>query len=376
MASIDSLPPDQRAVLELVLRRGRSYDQIAEMLRIDRAGVRARALAAFDALGPRTRVSDEERALIADYLLGALPPRVSERVQEHLAESAAQRAWARVIASELEPIAAEALPEIPTEVSMLAERLEAGPAAEPVAPEAEPELEPEPELGPEPEPEPEFGREPARAPVAGVAGPVGVGAQPGGSALREPVAARPRPRERRRSSRAGGAFLLSLGALVVVAVVVTLLVTGGSSKRTSPSARRSSTTATTATTTTSAGATPVPLAQINLNPPSGGKAKGVAEVLRENGRLGIAIVADGLAPNTKNPPDAYAVWLYNSASDARILGFVNPGVGTNGRMQTAGGLPSGASRYREVLVTLEHRSNPRTPGTIILEGRLTGIPSS
>ena len=52
-----SLPADQRAVLELVLQRGRNYDQIARLLSVDRAGVRQRALAAFDALGPRTATS-------------------------------------------------------------------------------------------------------------------------------------------------------------------------------------------------------------------------------------------------------------------------------------------------------------------------------
>jgi len=47
MASLDDLPADQRAVLQLVLQRGRTYDEIARLLSIDRAAVRARALAAF-----------------------------------------------------------------------------------------------------------------------------------------------------------------------------------------------------------------------------------------------------------------------------------------------------------------------------------------
>jgi hypothetical protein len=42
MATIESLPADQRAVLQLVLQRGRTYDEIARLLSIDRAGVRAR----------------------------------------------------------------------------------------------------------------------------------------------------------------------------------------------------------------------------------------------------------------------------------------------------------------------------------------------
>ena len=115
MASFDSLPPDQRAVLELVLRRGRSYDEIAELLSIDRAGVRERALSALDALGPQTGVAPERRALITDYLLGALPPRVAEDVRERLRATPGERAWARVVASELQPIASGQLPEIPTD---------------------------------------------------------------------------------------------------------------------------------------------------------------------------------------------------------------------------------------------------------------------
>ena len=79
MASLDSIAPDQRAVLQLVLQRGRSYDEIAQLLSIDRAAVRQRALAAFDALGPQTGVDEQRRALITDYLLGQLPPAVAQR---------------------------------------------------------------------------------------------------------------------------------------------------------------------------------------------------------------------------------------------------------------------------------------------------------
>ena len=83
------------------------------MLAIDRAAVRARALAAFDAIGPDTGLAPESRALITDYLLGQLPERVAEQTRDRLAESPYERAWARVVASELAPLAAEPLPEIP-----------------------------------------------------------------------------------------------------------------------------------------------------------------------------------------------------------------------------------------------------------------------
>ena len=48
MASLDSLPADQRAVLQLVVQRRQSYDDIARLLSIDRAAVRRRPLSALD----------------------------------------------------------------------------------------------------------------------------------------------------------------------------------------------------------------------------------------------------------------------------------------------------------------------------------------
>jgi hypothetical protein len=343
MASLDSLPPDQRAVLELVLARGRSYDEIAKVLTIDRAGVRERALAAFDALGPQTRVPAERRALITDYLLGALPPLVADDVHKRLADSPSERAWARVVASELQPLAANPLPEIPVDAGSQAR------VNEPAAPVAE--------TAP--------ASEPAPAALAATAADTGGPDAPddGGAP--------------RRSSRRGGAILLGLGAAVVVAVVLVLVLSGGSSKKPASTVAASTGTPTTPTTpttsTTSKSGTQV-VAQINLKPPSGSKSPvGIAEVLRQQGKTGIAIVAQGLTPNSKKPANAYAVWLYNSPSDSRILGFVNPGVGSNGRLQTAGGLPTNASHFTKLLVTRETASNPKSPGTIVLEGTLTGV---
>jgi hypothetical protein len=333
MASLDNLPPDQRAVLELVLRRGRNYDEIAKLLSIDRAGVRERALAALDALGPQTGVPAQRRALITDYLLGALPARVADDVREHLASSPSERAWTRVVASELQPLASEPLPEIPVESAARSEPDEPA-AADDATPASRPQREPRPR------------RQPREKP----AGP--------------------------RTSRTGGAVLLAAGAAVVIAVVLVLVLSGGGDKQRSSTAAAAGTTGpSTASGTTPSGTTTTPkvVAQINLNPPSGGGAKGIAEVLRQQGKNGIAIVAQGLTPNTKKPANAYAVWLYNSPTDSRILGFVNPGVGTNGRLQTAGGLPTNASHFQKLLVTLETQSNPTSPGTIVLQGPLSGL---
>ncbi len=322
MASIDDLPADQRAVLELVLRRGRSYDEIAQLLSIDRAGVRQRALAALDALGPPTRVPAERRALITDYLLGALPESVAGEVREHLGQSASERAWARAVSSELQGIGDRPLPEVPADPGGRTRSRE----PEPVA---------------------------AARPASGAAGEANT----------------------RRSSRRGGAALLGGLAAVVIAVVLVLVLSGGGKKQPTQHPGRTvaasgTTGATGATGTTGARV----VAQINLKPPNGGSSPvGIAEVLQVQKEFGVAIAAQGLTANTKKPPNAYAVWLYNSPSDSKILGFVNPAVGTNGQLKTAGGLPANASHYQKLLVTLETKSNPKSPGTIVLEGTLTGV---
>lgn len=307
MASLENLPADQRAVLSLVLQQGRSYDEIAQLLSIERAAVRDRAQAALAALGPPTGIAHEQRALLTDYLLGQLPEGVEDHVRERLAADPGERAWARVIGSELAPLAPARLPEIP---------------------------------------------DPADA-------------QP------EPATTDQRPR-----SRVGGAILLAAAALVAAAVVVVVIVLGGngSSSKHSSSATRAAaaSTSSAATTTSSASSSARVVAQINLNAPGGhSQAAGIADVLRQGSATGIAIAAQGLAPNSKHPPTAYAVWLYNSAGDSHILGFVNPGVGSNGRLQTAGALPSNAAHYKQLIVTLETRANPRSPGKIVLQGPLS-----
>ena len=375
MPSIDALPPDQRAVLELVLRRGRTYDEIAQLLSIDRAGVRQRALSALDALGPEAAVPAERRALITDYLLGALPPRVTEQVRDRLAQSPAERAWARVIAAELEPIAARPLPEIP-----------AGPGAprpEPVAPPRTSEREPE-------EPEP-AAREPLAVPEE-TAPRRGRRRERAQREKRSRLGPRPpiEPGRERPPSRRGGKLVLLAAALIILIIVLSIALGGGPSKSphktagtttttpgTSTLAPAGSTTGTT-TTTPSTGTTTTPgssakiVAQVNLKPPSGsGTEAGIAEVLKAGSNQALAILAQHLTPNTKH--NAYAVWLYNTSTDSHLLGFVSPPVGSNGQLRTEGSLPSNVSHYHHLIITVETQASPKTPGTIILEGTLTGI---
>ena len=54
MSDLDRLPPDQSAVLSLVLDRGKSYAEVATLLAIPESAVRDRAHAALDALARAT----------------------------------------------------------------------------------------------------------------------------------------------------------------------------------------------------------------------------------------------------------------------------------------------------------------------------------
>jgi len=372
MPSLDSLPGDQRAVLQLVLGRGRSYDEIARMLSINPSAVRERAVSALRALGPQTTVDPGHQALIADYLLGQASDDDVVRARDLLADAPSERAWARVVASELTPLATGPLPEIPLSRA-------GAPAAEPTPAPAPAPPPPEPVAAPQPRASQPPTAPPAPTPVAAAADGQGGGGAP------------PPPSSGggRRVSRAGGAVIIGLAILVAAAVVVFFVTRNNNSKHpasnasvsttaSTPAASASSTTsASTSTSGTSTGSTSAKVvAQINLSPPSGGKASkaaGIAEILNEGSADGVAIVADNVPANTTHPPNAYAVWLYNSPSDAQILGFVNPGVGKTGRLSTAGGLPSNASHYKRIIVTLETSAKPKQPGTIILEGTLTGL---
>ncbi|MGO9901444.1 MAG: anti-sigma factor domain-containing protein [Solirubrobacteraceae bacterium] len=113
MATVNNLPADQRAVLGLVLQRGRSYDQIATMLSIERSAVQDRALAALDALGPATNLTAAQRAELSDYLLGQLPEQAAEQERFRLAGSDAGQQWARAVAIELASLSGAPLAAIP-----------------------------------------------------------------------------------------------------------------------------------------------------------------------------------------------------------------------------------------------------------------------
>jgi hypothetical protein len=339
MADLDSLPADQRAALQLLLKQGQSYDQLASLLGIGPDAVRDRAHAAVAALGPATDVSESDRATIADYLLGQQSDSEREGTRLLIAGSDSAQAWARGASQALAPLAGGALPDIPS--------IDAAPAAEPeAAPEPAPRRAREPEpAGYEEEP-PAYEEAPAEeAASGGRAAPAGP--------------ARP-------SSRLGGALLLG-GLGIIVAVVLVLVINGGGDDS---SKKSSSTLSTNPSTQTTPTGQQRPVAQVNLTSTSGNSRQvGLAQVFENGNRRAVIVAGQGLEPG------AYALWLYNSGSDSKLLGFVPERVGKDGRFATQGELPTNAEKFKQLVVTKETvtsstKQAPTKPGEIVLQGDL------
>ena len=306
MARLDQLPPDQRAVLQLLLKQGKSYGEIADVLRIERSAVKARAHDALASLGPEDTgdLSEDRRDEVGDYLLGQQDEGQRAATQSFLAGSPGGRAWARVVSSELRELKPDGLPEIPAEGATEVEETRDAPEA----------------------------RGTARS-------------------------------ERERSSKLGGLLLIGAAAIAIIVVLV-LLLTGGSDnkKDTGPVGSTTTTPADTSSTT------PQVEAQVNLFPPGGGKKPlGVANVVTQSGQRGIALVGQDVPPT--NNKFAYAMWLENSPSQAKRLGFFGA-VTKNGRLQGFVLAPSDFSKYSKLVVTRETQRSPKVPGPVVLSGDL------
>jgi hypothetical protein len=322
MGSIESLTAQQRAVLQLLLRQGKSYDEIAGLLKSDAAAIGRRAQAAVAALGPDpAQIPADRRNEIADYLLGQQTASQRAATREYLEGSAAGRGWARAAAAALAPVAgADKLPDVPAEREEVAEA---------------------------------FGALEART---------------------------ARQEEVQRSAKRGNVIIsagLGVVLAIVIIVVVALVSSGGDDEPTASSGSATTPAATdttaTATTPTDPNANAQILAQGELRPAegSGSKASGqVAIVLfPDSKRYRLALTAKGIPPSSSSG-SAYGVWFYTSSKQALFLGFPDKVVGANGRLDTVADLSPDTPNYREVLLTSERTDAPKTPGTVVLRARL------
>jgi hypothetical protein len=333
MTPLDTLAPDQRAVLELVLRQGRSYGELSELLAIPERDVRARADAGLRALaGAPAGGVDSGR--IADWLLGQQPGAEAERTRTAVARSEPARAWAAVAAERLRELGGS-VPDVPA----------GAPAAEPAARPRPPR---DADAAPRPRPLRDDGGAPRPRPL-----------RP------EPVAADGVPR----SSRLGGAILLGVVAVLVVGFLVWIFALRGDDQTPAASSQPSATATATATPATVGN-------DIVLRGPNGSQAAGFMRLLRANdGTVRFGIAAEKVPPNGKS--DSYAVWFTRKGAKPRRLGFAQNAVGQDGVLTTAGpqrsdeaDFPKWFATYQKVLVTKETSAKAKKPGPTILQGTL------
>lgn len=331
--SLESLAPDQRAVVLLVLQQGRSYDQLAGMLGISAEAVRGRARSGLAALAEGPGLPEPVRADLGEYLLGQQEDEAQRASQALLAGSPEARAFAHAAAAELGQVTDAELPLIPEAAAPATAPAAAASAAVPAAAAAAPAT------------------TPTAAPEASAA----------------PAA--PPARRRKPSSKLGGALVLAVVGLAA-AVAVVLFASGGDDDE--PAAARSS-----ATTQTSTAEQPQVLGQIALRAVGGSQAQGLVELLAQGGNIGFALVAQKVPASRTG--EAYAVWLVNPGGRSRRLGFAQP-VGEDGLLQLSGpqqrdlaGFSRLLTRYRQIVVTRERDEATSKPGPVILRGSLRNI---
>jgi hypothetical protein len=104
MATFDQLSPEQRAIVELVLRQGKTYDELADMLNMPEMRVRELARDALVELAPVSvrGVEEDWRGQLADYVLGQQSGPEATATKGHLRRSEAARSWARSLLDSLE----------------------------------------------------------------------------------------------------------------------------------------------------------------------------------------------------------------------------------------------------------------------------------
>ncbi|MDQ3644223.1 MAG: anti-sigma factor [Actinomycetota bacterium] len=325
MATFDQLSAEQRAIIELVLKQGQTYEQLGEMLGLSSSRVRELAREALVRLSPvsAAAVEDDWRGQLGDYLLNQQSGPESTATRGHLRRSEAARGWARSVLDSLEQFYDEkSLPTIPAGDG----------GAEAGAPRKRREHR---EKG-----------DSERAKPARELSP----------AAREVV-------RRRR--------LLGAGAAAALVLLVALLfwpigLLDGDDDTESQADSSSPATA-------EAGEQAQLLGQLPLAPVEGladsQSAQGIAVIAERAGQRQV-IVQARLPNNRRN--EAYQVWLYNSDKDALSLGAQV--ADRQGNFQGAGPLPENFDDYKFIDVSREPLRGPEGhAGKSVLRGALADL---
>jgi len=332
-APLQSLAPDQRAAVELVLRRGLSYGELSNLLGLREDTVRARARAGLEALAPDLP-PPARSGEVADWLLGQQAPAHAARTQALVDSDPAIRGWAEQVAPPLRELSDD-VPDLDAELPPPRERERGRARPRPLR-----------DGGAEAVPR---RREDAAAPPPPVAVPGEAAAAPG------------------RSSRLGGAVLIAL-AVIVVGGVIAFVLTRHSGDDNPPSAAVPPAATATATPTVTGN-------DIVLRGPAGSQAVGVMQLFKaKDNSVRFLLVAQGLPANKQG--QRYSIWFRRTVGAAQLLGDVKDPVGKDGKLTAAGPgnadvsrFPSWFASYDNVLVTLDAKG-ARKPGTVLLSGQL------
>jgi Sigma-70, region 4 len=369
MSPLSALAPDQRAVLELLLRQGRDYAELSELLGLPEAGVRSRAHAALAALAPDRPAPVGEDGAVADWILGQQDDAEAERTCGAIARMPAWHGWASEVLDRLSEVTGAELPELPLP--------EAG--DEPAPAPARKETQPRPAGKGQGRPRPvRDGTAAAGAQHARRRADAGAAAGAG---------KRPRPAKERpaaepagasspasgggglRSSRKGGLVLLA-GLALAVAVVLFFVFRGGDEPQTASSD---------ATPTPTASAEAQVVNEVALKG-KGNKAQGLMRVFqRGEGGLVFALAADKMPANKAG--EVYAVWFTKKGAAPRNLGFSQSQVGKQGVFTTGGPQQGQEAQFAKWLVDYDtivvaradsKSANAKKPGPVVLSGTLPG----
>jgi hypothetical protein len=315
MATLDQLPADKRAIIELVLQRGQSYAELSGNLDMPEDRVRDHARDALTALAPRSadRVDPHWRAQVADYLLGQQQGPQGRATRSHLRSSEAARTWALSLLDSIGHLYRSGRePVIPAR----SRRSDDG----------------EPEPAPTPSPRREDGLDGA------------------GAAATAPPPERRLRRPGRRLGRGAGAdatvrrrrIAALLAALAVVAVIVLLAtgVFGGGGDDEEPVAGGD---------TQAAAEGPEVIGQVTLQPVGGVNGAGAAQVLEQEGQRAVFLLAK--LPKTDRD-EGYLLWLYNDQQDAVPIAVLQ----TDGRgnYQGLGPLPPEYEQFDSLDISLQN----------------------
>jgi hypothetical protein len=332
MATFDQLPAEQRAILELVLQRRQSYDDLADMLGMPTARVRELARGALTDLSPRSagRVDADWRGQVADYLLGQQAGPEGTATRGHLRRSEPARLWALSLLDSLDHLYREEdVPVIPE-----------GDAA--------PVREPAPERAPHGADSP-LRRDRLRMPK-----------RP--SRPSRPLSADAEAIVRRRRIAAGAAAATLL--LFILLVWPIGLLAGGDDDGGSGGADNGG---------EQAEEQPRVLGQLLLRPESGEKGVGIALITETDEGRQLLVQGRGLKRTAQG--EAYEVWLYNGNDDARSMGAQL--TDRQGNYQGAGELPDDYEKYEFLDISRESvDQNAAHSGDSVLRGRFEDLQQS